>query len=518
MKTSSDSLWQLIKSLKGAEKTFLKRNFVSKKLNAKQVYLKLFDAIAKQKVYDEAAIIKKFSPAITKKNIAFQKHYLQNIVGEAIAEYDSRKTIGHELYNQILLIRVLRKRGLIDGANALWEKTVLKARASEMYPFLTMLITEFEKMILSGSSETQFEDLHSVFKGRTLTYNEYAEMITLRDIYTEVLLLKRKSHFDIDDDLKERIIFLLEIVNKTNIQKHVKSFWFRHYYHLNKATLLYLLNDIENAMPLLKEALNDWKNNTQYIKKDGEFYIELLYMINYAGILHGDYQFVINSFNNPVNDFIDDPLQRANFESIKYLALNKIYNKTAKYSDVKKLVQHMKTKYRHWEPLLNADLNRTLNFSLGIACFVLEDYNDALYFVKRGNTYFKDGTREEHTAVAHILLLLITFSMDNDRLFETEYRATYTYFYKRKKKHPFETALVQCLKRSFYLTDKQIKIKEYEKTLQVFEENKDDTVQQINFSIFNYPGWLISKVQNIPYRKYVENKVKAEELSPIPGK
>ena len=110
MKTSSDSLWQLIKSLKGAEKTFLKRNFVSKKLNAKQVYLKLFDAIAKQKVYDEAAIIKKFSPAITKKNIAFQKHYLQNIVGEAIAEYDSRKTIGHELYNQILLIRVLRKR------------------------------------------------------------------------------------------------------------------------------------------------------------------------------------------------------------------------------------------------------------------------------------------------------------------------------------------------------------------------------------------------------------------------
>ena len=125
MKTSSDSLWQLIKSLKGAEKTFLKRNFVSKKLNAKQVYLKLFDAIAKQKVYDEAAIIKKFSPAITKKNIAFQKHYLQNIVGEAIAEYDSRKTIGHELYNQILLIRVLRKRGLIDGANALWEKSCL---------------------------------------------------------------------------------------------------------------------------------------------------------------------------------------------------------------------------------------------------------------------------------------------------------------------------------------------------------------------------------------------------------
>lgn len=512
MKTSSDTLWQLVRSLKSAEKTYFKRNFVFKKSNTKQLYLKLFDAIAKQKVYDESAIIKKFSPAITKKNIAFQKHYLQNIVGEAISQYDSRNSISHELYNQILLIRVLRKRGLIDGANALWKKTVTKARASEMYPILTMLITEFEKMILSGSSETQYEDLHSVFKGRTISYNEYAEMITLRDTYTEVLLLKRKSHFDIDDDLKERIIFLLEVVNKTNIKKHVRSFWFRHYYRLSKVTLLYLMNDIKNAMPLLKEATIDWENNTQFIKKDGEFYIELLYMINQVGILHGDYQFVINSFNNPINDFIDDPLQRANFEAIKYLALNKVYNKTAKYNDVKKLVQYMKTRYRHWESLLNPDLNRTVNFSLGIACFVLEDYNDALYFVKRGNTYFKDGTREEHSAVAHILLLLITFSMDNDRLFETEYRATYTYFYKRKKKHPFETALVQCLKRSFYLTDKQAKIKEYEKALKVFEENKDDAVQQIAFSIFNYPGWLISKVEGIDYTNYVMKKVKEKAV------
>lgn len=512
MKTSSDTLWQLVRSLKSAEKTYFKRNFVFKKSNTKQLYLKLFDAIAKQKVYDESAIIKKFSPAITKKNIAFQKHYLQNIVGEAISQYDSRNSISHELYNQILLIRVLRKRGLIDGANALWKKTVTKARASEMYPILTMLITEFEKMILSGSSETQYEDLHSVFKGRTISYNEYAEMITLRDTYTEVLLLKRKSHFDIDDDLKERIIFLLEVVNKTNIKKHVRSFWFRHYYRLSKVTLLYLMNDIKNAMPLLKEATIDWENNTQFIKKDGEFYIELLYMINQVGILHGDYQFVINSFNNPINDYIDDPLQRANFEAIKYLALNKVYNKTAKYNDVKKLVQYMKTRYRHWESLLNPDLNRTVNFSLGIACFVLEDYNDALYFVKRGNTYFKDGTREEHSAVAHILLLLITFSMDNDRLFETEYRATYTYFYKRKKKHPFETALVQCLKRSFYLTDKQAKIKEYEKALKVFEENKDDAVQQITFSIFNYPGWLISKVEGIDYTNYVMKKVKEKAV------
>ncbi len=512
MKTSSDFIWQLISSLKSAEKTYFKRNFISTQNGNDKLYLKLFDAIAAQKKYDEAAILKKFSPSLNARNIAFQKHYLQKQVCDAIAQFDSKDSVSHELYNQVLLIRVLRKKGLIDGANSLWEKAVTKARAAELFPILTMLVNEFEKMILSGSSETQYEKLHSIFRGRSITYSDYAEMITLRDIYTELLLLKRKAHFDIDDVLRDRLIHLQSIVNSIHFKKKTKSFWFRHYYILSKATLLYLLNDIDGSLNYLKEALEDWKNNTQFISKDAEFYIELLYMINYAGILHGSYDFVIKSFNDPVNDLINDPTQRANFEAIKYLALNKIYNKTAQYAAVKKLVQLMKEKYRQWELLLNADLNRTVNFSLGIACLVLEQYNDALYFVKRGNTYFRDGTREEHTAIAHILLLLISFSMDNDRLFETEYRATYTYFYKRKKKHPFETALVQCLHRSFYMTDKKNRITEYEKALNVFEENKDDIVQQMIFNIFNYPNWLLSKVQNIPYRKFVENKVKAENF------
>lgn len=512
MRSSSDFLWQLIKSLKSAEKTYFRRNYITNTTGTEKLYLKLFDAIAAQKQYDEAAILKKFSPSLNKKNIAFQKHYLQKQVCDSIILYDSKNTIDQDLYNQILLIRVYRKKGLLDEAHTLWKKAVAKARASEIYPILNLLKTEFEKMILSSNADTHFDDLHSIFKGHIITYSEYTGMITLRDIYTEVLLLKRKAHFDLDEDLKQRIAALLKIIDTT--QPDAQSFWFRHYYRMSKATLLYLMNDIEGSMPLLDQSLTDWKKHTGFIVKDGEFFIELLYMINYAGILHGSYKFVINSFNDPVTELITDPVQRANFEAIKFLALNKIYNKKAHYSEVKKLVQFMKTRYKQWEPLLNADLNRTINFSLGIACLVLEEYNDALYFVKRGNNYFKDGTREEHTAVAHILLLLITFNIDNVRLFETEYRSTYTYFHKRKKKHPFESALVHCLQKSFYLTDKKLKTAEYEKALKVFEENTDDTVQQMNVNIFNYPGWLMSKVQNIPYRRFVENKVKAENFMP----
>ncbi len=514
MKTTSELLWQLIQSLESNERLFFKRNFTDSRLPGKRLYLKLFDAISSQKKYNEDALLKKMAPALHKKNIASQKHYLYQLVCDALLQYDSRDSVAHGIYNDILLIRIYRKKGLLDEAHRLWKKTVLRARETESFALLNLLKTEFGKMVLFSGNHTRYDELHSIFKGNIISYNEYMGMITLRDMYTETLLLKRKAHFDLDDNLEHDVTRLLQQVSENEALYPGHSFWFRHYLRMNKATLLYLGNDIPASLVLLKQTWEDWKMNSQYLQTDSEFFIELLYMINYVGILHGSYQYVEDVFNDPINELVGEA-QRANFEAIKYLALNKIYNKTARYTEVEKLVAFMKAKYKQWEPVLNADLNRTLNLSLGIASFVLENYTDALYFTKRGLAYFRDGAREEHASVANMLLLLITYNLNNDRLFDAQYRSTYSYFNKRPKKHPFEKALVQCLHRTFYMNDHTEKKAFYQRTLSLLEKSKDDKVQQMTFNIFNYPGWLSSRIQRIPYREYVRKNVRARSTELI---
>ena len=512
MRKPSDITWRFIRSLSSGEKLFFKRNFAA---NAgDKIYLRLFTAIAAQKEYDEAAILRKFSPALTKKNIAFQKHYLHKQITEAVLLYSRSQNQQPDIYTDIQLIRLYRNKGLVDEANIIWKKAVLKARKTESYAMLNLLKTEFEKMIMFSNMHTGYDDQHSVFKDNLIPYSDYAEMITLRDIYTETLLLKRKAHYDISEELRVSIHEHLKEVNKCTPYTESHSFWYGHYYRMNKATLLYLQNEISTSMELLNAVFTDWKKNDHFIRTHGEYYIELLYMINYAGILNGDFNYVSDVFHDPINENISDPVQRANFEVIKFLALNKIYNKTARYTDVSKLISFMKTSYRQWEPVVNADLNRTVNLSLGIACFVLGQYDDALNFTKRAITWFREGTREEHTSVAQILLLLIAYNMNKSRLFDNQYRSTYQYFYKRKNRHAFETALVQCLHRTFYMTDNKKKIEEYKKALKVFEQNEKDVVQQMSVSIFNYPGWLMSRVERIPYRSFVERKVKVSSLQP----
>lgn len=506
---ASDLLWHFVHAMSSGEKIFFKRNFSGAATEKVPLHLQLFDAIAAQKKYNEEAILKKCAPVLHAKNIAYQKHYLHEQLCEALLTYESRKNAGDDLYRMIQLVRLYRKKGLMEEAHATWKKAVPLARSLESFAMLNLLKTEFEKMVLFSSLHTSYDELFSIFGEKVISYETYAEMITLRDIYTETLLLKRKAHYDLDEALREKIYSLLEKIGRCTPPAANQSFWYSHYYRMSRAVLLYLLGEIKVSLQLLQEVLNDWKKDNRFLSSHGEYYIELLYMINYAGILQGSYDYVRTVFNDPLNKMLDEPIQRANFEAIKFLALNKILNKTARYDEVKKLVSQMKNRYLSWEPLLNADLNRTVNLSLGIGFFVLEQYNDALYFIKRGIQWFRDGVRDEHTPVAHILLLLISYSMNNSRLFDSQYRSTHAYFLKRKKKQPFETALVQCLHRTFYMKDSRKKAEEYRNTLQVFEANDTNAVQQMSVNIFNYPGWLKSRVERISYRELVERNVRS---------
>lgn len=504
-------MWRLIRSLNSNEKLFFKRNFSAIPSPSRRVYLQLFDAIAAQKKYDEAVIIKKLSPALNKKNIASQKNYLLRQLCDSLLMYENRFQPGADIYKQIQLIRLYRKKGMLNEAHILWKKAVVQARSSESFALLNLLKTEFEKMIMFSSSHLKYDELHSIFKSNLITYTTYAEMITLRDIYTETLLLKRKAHYDMDEALKTRISTLLQQVDNCTPPEQNRSFWYGHYYRMSRATLLYLQNDINNSLGLLQELFTEWKKNTRFIATHGEYFVELLYMINYAGILQGSFNYVSAVFNDPVHELVKEPVQRANFEAIKHLALNKIYNKTARYNEVNRLLPNMKKKYTEWESLLNADMNRTVSLSLGIGYLVMEQFDDALYFLKRGITMFRDGVRDEQDATARLLLLLVSYSMNNSRLFDAEYRSAYAFFYKRKRKHIFEKELVQCLHRTFYMKDNKMKVAELKKTLAVFENNKTDVVQQMAFRIFNFPGWLMSRIQRISYRQFAEKMLKMKK-------
>ena len=514
MSGTTPALWQLIRSMNRNEKLFFNKQCTEGVARA-PLYKKLYDAIATQKIYDEEELLTTLAPEINKKNIAYQKHYLHTQLNDCLVNYNNRDNAEQEIYRNIQLIRMNRKKGLYSEALSLWEKTMKQARKAELFAMSQLLKREFEKMILFSSLQVKYDELHAQFNSNIMTYEDYAEMITLRDLYTAIIMLKRKAHFDFDEDLKNEIDELRSQLKNRKPGFQSPSFWYRHYSRMCQATLDFLSGEITHSLTLIREAVSDWWSHRHFIISDAEHYIELLYMVNYAGVQHGSYEYVETVFNEPVNELITDEVQAAHFEAVKYLALNKVYNKTARYGDVAKLVDNMKGKYAQWELLVNPELNRTLCFSLGISYFVLDNYTESLQFIKRGVTYFKDGTREEQFIFANLFLLLILFNMNNTKLFDAQYKSTYAYFYKRSKptragakrqQQPFERTLMHCFHDTFYLSSYKEKSATFQKAVVELEANADNEVLKQILGIFNFRGWLLSQIQRISYRQYVQQK------------
>jgi hypothetical protein len=502
------------------EKSFFKRNYSGNPGDKLNLHLLLFDAINTQKKYNETTLMRGLAPRISSKNIAFQKHYLQTQLLNCLVEYENRNNAEQRIYKDIQLIRIKRKRGLLDEALPLWEKTMNKAREAELFSMSQLLKREFEKMILFSHAQISYDDLHTSFASNIMTYDAYAEMITLRDIYTKTLLLKRKAHFGFDDQLEKEIRELYKKIEHKKKGLQSRSFWYRHYTRMTHATLLYLLQDIPASLAFIKEAVKDWWQHEKFIRTDTEHYIELMNMLNYTGILQRSFDYVEFVFGHAINEIITEEVNRANFEAVKYLALNKVYNKTARFNDVAALISSMKIKYAGWEPMLNADMNRTLCISLGIACLVLDKFDEALQYCRRGVTYFRDGTREDQISTAQLLLLLIVYNLDNPKLFDAQYKSTCIYFSKRGKTYPFEKALTNCLNEAFYLSSYKEKVAVFQKALDILDEHKENEVQKRVLNIFNFHGWLESKIKRMPYKEYVQKRYALETSDnkiPSPG-
>lgn len=127
-----DFLFFLIKSLSRTEKRYLKINFKHSKPAA--VYLQLFDAIDRQKEYDEAQLKVKFKGQKFVKHFHLSKRYLYGLILAALRNYHKEASPKAEVNDILKNVEILYQKGLY----ALAETELTKAgKMAEEYELAT---------------------------------------------------------------------------------------------------------------------------------------------------------------------------------------------------------------------------------------------------------------------------------------------------------------------------------------------------------------------------------------------
>src|SRR5688572_687130 len=144
---SADILFQLICSLEKAEKRHFKLYIKRSSSNENLKIIQLFDAMDKQKEYDEKLILEKL-PAIQKSQLSNLKAHLYKQVLASLRLLKSSESIDLQLNEQFDYAHILYKKGLFIQSLRLLEKAKETAKAHQKFSFLTQVIA-LEKRIES---------------------------------------------------------------------------------------------------------------------------------------------------------------------------------------------------------------------------------------------------------------------------------------------------------------------------------------------------------------------------------
>ncbi len=150
MKPSTE-LHDLIKSLTKSEKRFFKLH--SALQSGPKNYLKLFEAIDKQPVYDEEEVKALFKKETFIKHLPSEKNYLYKLILKALRAFHAESSVSGILKQEIKNIEILYQKALYDECNKLLHRAKRIARENERFYYWFELLS-WEKALLEEAYES----------------------------------------------------------------------------------------------------------------------------------------------------------------------------------------------------------------------------------------------------------------------------------------------------------------------------------------------------------------------------
>src|SRR3972149_10322853 len=120
---NKDALVQLIKSLSNNEKRYFTLFAARHIIGDKNNYLKLFEAIDKQKTYNEKKLAELFAHTPMGDNLRMNRHYLYKLILKSMRLYRSETSIDTRLKGSLNDIEFLYEKGLYAQCDKILSKT-----------------------------------------------------------------------------------------------------------------------------------------------------------------------------------------------------------------------------------------------------------------------------------------------------------------------------------------------------------------------------------------------------------
>ena len=513
---SSDTLFQLVKSLQKAEKRnfklYVKRNSSNEDLKI----IELFDVLDKMEEYNEGVLLKKIN-SIKKEQIANRKAHLYKQILASLRLLETTDNIDIQLHEQLDHARILYNKGLYLQSLKILDKAKENAKQNNQYSFLVPILF-LEKKIESLHITRSLKD-----RARQLS-NEANDVIDHISLITKLSNLAlelygwyiKNGHARNEGDEKTVNDFF-----KANLPEEAinhKDFYQRLYLFQSYCWYAFIMQDFLMYYRYTQKWVELFHEEPGMVDIETAHYIKGLHNLLSA---HFDLQ-NFEKFDATLDEFEkfadSDVVKRDENNSIQvflYLYTGKI-NRHFMYGTFKEgleLVPTINEKLREYSIYL--DRHRVLVFYYKIASlyFGSGDYENTIVYLNKIINW-KVDLRSDLQAYARLLHLIAHYELGNFNLLEYLVKSVYRFMAKLENLGPVEEDVFKFLQRSFGLTPNQLK-PEFEKLLNKLKQYENDRLATRAFAYLDIISWLESKLGNVPVAEIIRQKAVAHKRNLI---
>jgi len=507
-KTPSDSLFRLIRSMSKSEKRHFKLYAGRHSVNQNN-YLKLFDAIDRQKDYDEALIVKKFNKESFINRFPITKKRLYETVLRSLDAFHSQSSIDAELKRELHFAEILYKKSLYNQCAKILASARHTALKHEKYSTLGEIHTWQKKLIEKDNYLGQDK--------------EGIEAM----LHEDVLIADRMKDFNEYWNIKSRLFILLNKRGKVRNNKELNSFkkiidntLLKNEGKAHSYEARYLFNHIYSAYHF---GTGDYKNSYRFLKRNVELieahpyvfkeepniYFSVLTNLIYVSTVLKKYDEVFQLMNKlkSVPETLDtsrnEDLEIKLFSSAYSIEIT-LYNTLSEFEKAISLIPTIEKGLERFGDKISRLRRAYFYFNISVAYFGAEKYSAALRWTNR---LFSEPNIDENQDIycfARILNLIIHIELQNDDVIPYILTSTSRYLNTRNRVYKFETVFLEFIEQLIRINKKEDTAAIYKKLLLNLKKLADDPFEKTVFEYFDFIAWCKSKIENVPFREAVE--------------
>lgn len=432
MKSSGD-LHELIQSLSGPEKRYLTGTF--SKADGK--HARLYKAVLKQEVYDEAHLRQQFVEKGLIKQLSVAKSYLYDHILKALQSYHRTRTPSLELRAGLDHVELLWLRNLHHQSWPLLERLRKKALHLEIWPVcLECLEKEMRLVRRSGKAEIR-QDLESLFEKHRRVVTLINQEQALRQLYDQIFAMRRKGHYVRDKASGRKLEDLL--AHPILQGAPPAAFRLAVLYHYSWLYASQLRGETEEVVRRYQLLLEGWRADPQMARHDQDRYLRA--MLGYLDMLigmPGDRQDAIAELMTEVEGLkLDLPsLEHLRNYYLLHLKLRQFGNN----GQVAASLRYLEGREDLEAVLETASgaARMTLLYNLLMLHFLGRKYQAALHYANQLLDEKNEGLRQDVQDFARILLFPIHYELGNHELLESLIRSARRTLSRRERLGDFE--------------------------------------------------------------------------------